>query len=47
MSDRCPNCKKLWWDHSFQYAKDGLIAFILSYDGERVICRTKVKVEVA
>ncbi len=53
MSDLCPRCGNPWSYHRFEAdAKDGPIAYILNHGGEpglhgeRIICRTKVKVEV-
>lgn len=46
--ERCQKCRNVWVAHTFEWdEKDGLIAYILSLpDGEKSVCRTKVKVEV-
>ena len=47
MSAQCPKCGNPWLAHNFEVnPKDGPIAYILDYGGERLVCRTKVKVEV-
>ncbi len=47
MSDLCPRCGNSWLAHNFEVDEnDGPIAYILTDDGERIVCRTKVKVEV-